>query len=536
MKSIVIKILLLTIGSVFVISLALSSFMVITFIQNNDANLDVLEESLRDDFDFLVKMEVETQLSLLENLYSLYLDGQYSESEWKTISAHLLREARYEGDNYFWADNPDGTNVVLLGRDTEGTNRIDAQDNMGNYFMRDLISNGLDGGGYSDYYFPRGTGGEPLPKRAYTAYFEPLDWVIGTGNYVDDIDTIIAEKRSAAEKYLRGRIILAMVFNLICLAAITSIAVFMGKRLAFPVIRATELAGELSRGNLRNLAIGDFRRTKDETGRLFDALDNMTANLSRTIRSIRDSSEQVKSGAVQISRTTQQLSAGATEQSSSVEEISSSMEELTANIQQNTANSKEADKIAVNVAKEASKGGESVEATVSAMRSIAEKITIIEDIARNTNMLALNAAIEAARAGEAGKGFAVVASEVRKLAENSGKAAKDIIEISTNSLDIAETAGQIIMDLVPQVKKSSELIQEITTASEEQYRGAEQINSGIMQLDKVIQQNASSSEELAAMAEELEGQATLMRENVSFFAMDDEVEAEDSGKKPELLS
>ncbi len=522
MKSIVIKILFLTIGSVLVISLALSTFMIFTFIQNNNENISILEESLRDDFDNLVKLEVETQISLLENLHKLYLDGEFSEREWRELSAHLLREARYDGGNYFWADTSDGTCVVLLGRDTEGTNRINSQDNRGNSFMRDIISNGLAGGGYSDYYFPRGEGGEPLPKRAYSTYFEPLDWVVGTGNYVDDIDVIIQEKEDNVLSYLRGRILMALIFNLICLGVITFLAVFLGKRLALPVIKATELAGLLSEGNLRDRVEGSFNKSKDETGRLFVALDNMTDNLSLIITSIRDSSEQVKSGSVQISQTTQQLSSGATEQSSSVEEISSSMEELTANIQQNTANSKEADRIAVTVAEEAAKGGESVEATVAAMRSIAEKITVIEDIARNTNMLALNAAIEAARAGDAGKGFAVVASEVRKLAENSGKAAKDIIEISTTSLDIAEQAGQIIVDLVPQVRKTSELIQEITTASEEQSRGAEQINAGILQLDTVIQQNASSSEELAAMAEELEGQASLMRENVSFFTLKDD--------------
>lgn len=275
----------------------------------------------------------------------------------------------------------------------------------------------------------------------------------------------------------------------------------------------SEITALIAQGNL----VIDFDNRK-EMG-VFKSTKEMTINLSNTLSDINSAADQVSSGSSQISFSSQQISSGASEQASSVEEISSSMEELSGNIMQNTDNARKADEIAREVSKEAAIGGESVNDTVLAMRSIAEKIQVIEDIARNTNMLALNAAIEAARAGDAGKGFAVVASEVRKLAENSGKAASEITDISTSSVDAAEKAGKIINELVPKIQNTAELVQEITVASEEQSRGAEQINAAIQQLDTVIQQNASASEELASMSEELNSQYEMMMSSIAYFKL-----------------
>ena len=157
--------------------------------------------------------------------------------------------------------------------------------------------------------------------------------------------------------------------------------------------------------------------------------------------------------------------------------------------------------------------------TVVAMKEIASKISIIEEIARQTNLLALNAAIEAARAGEHGKGFAVVASEVRKLAERSQTAAGEISHLSASSVQIAEKAGEMLAKLVPDIQKTSELVQEITAASAEQNSGAHQINRALQQLDQVIQQNASGAEELASTSEELSGQSEQLQRTITFFRM-----------------
>jgi methyl-accepting chemotaxis protein len=196
------------------------------------------------------------------------------------------------------------------------------------------------------------------------------------------------------------------------------------------------------------------------------------------------------------------------------------MEEMTSSIRQNSDNSSQTEKIAMKSASDARDGGKAVNETVSAMKEIASKISIIEEIARQTNLLALNAAIEAARAGEHGKGFAVVASEVRKLAERSQTAAGEISTLSTHSVMVAEAAGEMLEKMVPDIQRTSELVQEISASSKEQDTGAEQISKAIQQLDSVIQQNASASEEMASTSEELSGQAEQLKDSISFFRID----------------
>jgi len=225
----------------------------------------------------------------------------------------------------------------------------------------------------------------------------------------------------------------------------------------------------------------------------------------------------VATGSNELASAAGALSQGSTEQAASVEEVSASVEEMAANIQQNADNSSQTEVIALQSAEDAERGGQTVTQTTLAMRQIAEKISIIEEIARQTNLLALNAAIEAARAGEHGKGFAVVAAEVRKLAERSGHAAAEISALSTSSVKIAEAAGEMLVQLVPNIKKTADLVQEISAGSREQSAGAEQINKAIQQLDQVIQRNASASEQMASTSEELSSQAEQLMSTISFF-------------------
>ena len=196
------------------------------------------------------------------------------------------------------------------------------------------------------------------------------------------------------------------------------------------------------------------------------------------------------------------------------------MEEMAANVKQNADNANQTEKIAAQSAKDAEASGVAVGRAVKAMQTIAEKITIVQEIARQTDLLALNAAVEAARAGEHGKGFAVVASEVRKLAERSQAAAADIGTLSTDTVKVAQEAGEMLAKLVPDIKKTAELVQEITAACREQDVGSAQINQAIQQLDKVGQQNASASEQVSSTSEELASQAEQLQSTISFFRIE----------------
>ena len=283
-------------------------------------------------------------------------------------------------------------------------------------------------------------------------------------------------------------------------------------------------------GNLRatsavadRIANGDLMVTpkplsdKDTLGL---SLQSMVERLRGVVADALSASVNVSSGSQELSASSEQLSQGATEQASSAEEASASMEEMAANIKQNADNAAQTEKIARQSAKDAEASGEAVGRAVGAMRTIADKISIVQEIARQTDLLALNAAVEAARAGEHGKGFAVVASEVRKLAERSQAAAAEISSLSGETVSVATEAGEMLNRLVPDIRKTAELVSEISAACREQDIGAAQINEAIQQLDKVTQTNAGASEEMSATSEELAAQAEELQTSIAFFKVD----------------
>lgn len=278
------------------------------------------------------------------------------------------------------------------------------------------------------------------------------------------------------------------------------------------------------------LAGGDLTQHLELTDKnrqsVYGSVAGMVLQLRDVVENVKSASDNVASGSQELSASSEEMSQGATEQAAAAEEASSSMEQMAANIRQNADNAMQTEKIAVKSSEDAKNGGEAVTQTVKAMKDIAEKISIIEEIARQTNLLALNAAIEAARAGEHGKGFAVVASEVRKLAERSQSAAAEISDLSSNSVEVAEKAGSMLTQMVPDIQRTAELVQEIAAASKEQDTGADQVNKAIQQLDQVIQQNASASEEMASTSEELSSQAEQLQDTISFFKL-----AEGSGQR-----
>jgi methyl-accepting chemotaxis protein len=338
---------------------------------------------------------------------------------------------------------------------------------------------------------------------------------------------VLAHEMAERNGALAARTIIIMWAALGAGAAIAlTLGLWLSASITKPLNIGVSLAASVSRGVLwRDVPEAQLRRA-DEIGELAKAMDSMIKNLRSLAASVLGSSANVSGGSQEMAQTAEAMSQGATEQAASAEEVSSSIEEMAGTIRQNADNAQATEGLARKAAQDAELGSQAVAKTVDVMKEIAAKINIIEEIARQTNLLALNAAIEAARAGEAGKGFAVVASEVRKLAERSQGAAGEILSLSRDSTAVAAEAGGRIAALVPDIKKTADLVAEISAASREQSVGADQIAKAIAQLDTVIQQNAGASEEMASMAEELSSQAEQLAEAASYFKLDEAAPAE----------
>jgi methyl-accepting chemotaxis protein len=336
--------------------------------------------------------------------------------------------------------------------------------------------------------------------------------------YVDNTKRQMAEQAvQSKEEGLHAQSLLLTLIGASLAIAIAA-AIWISLNISRSLARAVGLAGSVANGDLSQTIPS---ASNDEVGDLIRSLNLMVEKLRQIVAEALTAAQNVSAGSQELSASAEQLSQGATEQASSAEEASSSMEEMASNVKQNADNANQTEKIAAQSAKDAEASGAAVGRAVNAMQTIAEKITIVQEIARQTDLLALNAAVEAARAGEHGKGFAVVASEVRKLAERSQAAAAEIGTLSTDTVKVAREAGEMLSKLVPDIKKTAELVVEITSACREQDVGSAQINQAIQQLDKVGQQNASASEEVSSTSEELASQAEQLQSTISFFRIDE---------------
>ncbi|MDA3809213.1 MAG: methyl-accepting chemotaxis protein [Spirochaetaceae bacterium] len=440
----------------------------------------------------------------------------------------LISNMKYDGDNYFWINDTELAMIMHPGNPIESKPEWYVKGGLADYAdpngvklfaeMVKIVGESENGEGFVPYMWvkPGFEDEGPKPKLSYVKLLEPWQWIIGSGIYIDDIDVSVNAKRAAGNILIRNNIIISLILLIASISISVILFIIVSTSITRPIHQIVKLSNRAATGDLTvNVNI----KSKDEIKEIGDAFNDLLGHLREVATSINESSEEVSLGSEQLNISSQQVSQGATEQAASAEEVSAAMEQMGSNIMHTADNALQTEKISMKCADDAEKGGKAVEETVEAMNTIASKISIIEEIARQTNLLALNAAIEAARAGESGKGFAVVASEVRKLAERSQIAASEISELSTLSVQVAENAGALLNQITPAIRKTADLVQEISASSNEQKIGAEQINEAISQLDQVIQQNASASEESASMSDELTAQAKQLKEQISFFKL-----------------
>jgi len=333
-------------------------------------------------------------------------------------------------------------------------------------------------------------------------------------------DTVYGEARLWVLGLLLGSVALGLV-----------LALWIARIVSRPLSEAVKVAQSVAAGDLTSHIEA---RTTDETGLLLEALKGMNDSLAKIVGEVRIGTDTIATASSQIASGNQDLSSRTEEQASSLEQTASSMEELTSTVKQNADNARQANQLAVSASEVAVKGGSVVSQVVDTMGSInasskkiVDIIGVIDGIAFQTNILALNAAVEAARAGEQGRGFAVVASEVRSLAQRSAAAAKEIKTLIGDSVEKVEEgskqvaeAGRTMDEIVGSVRRVTDIMGEITAASQEQTSGIEQINQAITQMDQVTQQNAALVEEASAAAQSLQEQAGSLVQSVSIFKLD----------------
>ena len=518
------------VGSIFlavvITAVSIAGFNLYSTIKTNASQAEAYESRLREDIMSELKNETQEAMSICQVMYDRYLAGEMTLEEAQLESANIIRELKYnDGAGYFWIDTSKGINVVLLGRDTEGQSRWDSVDPNGTYFIQEMIKNGMQsGGGYTNLMFAKPNETEPLPKINYTAYFEPFDWVMGTGVWVDYIDTLKSEYELQSSKALTSTIRNSIITMIILLLIGIAIAVYMGKRITTPIKLATNQMVRMSNNDFSDNEEMDKVRAlpsseNNEIGQIAIALDLMHTNIRNLMLKITDTTSYVASASEELSASASQ-SAKASEMvanscttvaqscsgqitavagaSNETQAFVNNMQEFQDAISKTTEMIKTTNEAATKGAADMTNATNmmgsiknSVENTASVVEALGEQLKNIDtfvdtiaEIASQTNLLSLNASIEAARAGEMGKGFAVVASEISKLADQSNDAASKITELIEEIM-----------------KNSDEAVSSMRQGAQDVVSGTETVNNAGETFNSIVDMVYSISEQSERMSE-----------------------------------
>ncbi|MCB1820743.1 MAG: cache domain-containing protein [Candidatus Competibacteraceae bacterium] len=472
----------------------------------------------------------ETAIGVMARFHELEVAGTLSQEEAQKTAAAIIKTLRYEKQEYFWIHSFDMRMIMHpIKPELDGKELSNLKDPTGKLLFIEMTNTVKQaGGGFVNYMWPKPGADQPVPKLSYVKGFEPWGWIIGTGVYVDDIET---EFLHDAWRMGGSTLVLLLVMGVGGLWVANSIV--------SPLKHVVNTAERVAQGDLTEDVEVNGR---DEVARVLGAMQTMVRQLRGIVANTMQTIDQVSESVEEIARGSADLSQRTEEQAASLEETAASMEELTATVKNSADNAGQANQLAGAARTQAEQGGQVVERTVTAMeaihqssRKIADIIGVIDEIAFQTNLLALNAAVEAARAGEQGRGFAVVAGEVRKLAQRSADAAKQIKSLITDSVSKVEDgsrlvaqSGKTLQEILTAVKKVSDIVAEMAAATREQASGIDQVNQAILQMDQVTQKNAGLVSQTASASQAIHEQTEELQNLMDFFRHEESSEAANS--------